>query len=172
MEDGSGYVSEDWDSSGLALRRDQGRSRARCPRRERRPVRDDMSLRDGLRHVAAHALRPHCQRVHARRVRQWRARGLRRAVLATVHPRPRCRTRDRDRPRGAGRRVRGAVFNVGNTSENYRKQDLVELLLERLPETRVERVPQADDPRDYRVSFEKIPWATRRAEPSQTDSTR
>ena len=52
--------------------------------------------------------------------------------------------------------MRGAVFNVGNTSENYRKQDLVELLLERLPETRVERVPQADDPRDYRVSFEKI----------------
>jgi len=53
-------------------------------------------------------------------------------------------------------RVSGAVFNVGNTGENYRKQDLVELLLERLPETRVERVPQADDPRDYRVSFEKI----------------
>ena len=53
-------------------------------------------------------------------------------------------------------RVRGGVFNVGNTRENYRKQDLVELLLERLPETRVERVPQADDPRDYRVSFDKI----------------
>jgi nucleoside-diphosphate-sugar epimerase len=53
-------------------------------------------------------------------------------------------------------RVRGAVFNVGETSENYRKQDLVQLLLERLPETRIERVPQADDPRDYRVSFDKI----------------
>jgi nucleoside-diphosphate-sugar epimerase len=53
-------------------------------------------------------------------------------------------------------RVRGGVFNVGNTGENYRKQDLVQFLLERLPETRVERVPQADDPRDYRVSFDKI----------------
>jgi len=52
--------------------------------------------------------------------------------------------------------VSGNVFNVGNTQENYRKQDLVELLLERLPETRVERVLQADDPRDYRVSFDKI----------------
>ena len=52
--------------------------------------------------------------------------------------------------------VSGDVFNVGNTQENYRKQDLVELLLERLPETRVERVLQADDPRDYRVSFDKI----------------
>ena len=52
--------------------------------------------------------------------------------------------------------VGGEVFNVGSASQNLRKQDLVELLRGRLPETTVERVVQAEDPRDYRVSFSKI----------------
>lgn len=52
--------------------------------------------------------------------------------------------------------VAGQVFNVGDTAENLRKQDLVELILERLPETAVERVARTEDPRDYRVSFERI----------------
>jgi nucleoside-diphosphate-sugar epimerase len=52
--------------------------------------------------------------------------------------------------------VSGEVFNVGDTNQNLRKQDLVELLLARLPDTKVERVARAEDPRDYRVSFEKI----------------
>lgn len=52
--------------------------------------------------------------------------------------------------------VAGEVFNVGDTQENYRKLDLVELLRERHPELEVEFVPQDDDPRDYRVSFDKI----------------
>ena len=52
--------------------------------------------------------------------------------------------------------VGGEVFNVGNTGQNFRKQDLVGLLLERLPETAVERVARTEDPRDYRVSFDKI----------------
>lgn len=52
--------------------------------------------------------------------------------------------------------VSGEVFNVGDTGQNFRKQDLVDLLVARLPETRVERVARAEDPRDYRVSFEKI----------------
>jgi nucleoside-diphosphate-sugar epimerase len=52
--------------------------------------------------------------------------------------------------------VGGEVFNVGSASQNLRKQDLVEMLLDRLPETTVERVPQIEDPRDYRVSFAKI----------------
>lgn len=53
-------------------------------------------------------------------------------------------------------RFAGEVFNVGDTGQNFRKQDLVDLLLERLPETRVEFVARTEDPRDYRVSFEKI----------------
>jgi nucleoside-diphosphate-sugar epimerase len=52
--------------------------------------------------------------------------------------------------------VAGEVFNVGSTDENFRKKDLVEMLLERLPATTVTHVAQAEDPRDYRVSFEKI----------------
>ena len=52
--------------------------------------------------------------------------------------------------------VAGEVFNVGDTEENYRKLDLVGLLRERHSELEVEFVPQDDDPRDYRVSFDKI----------------
>ena len=52
--------------------------------------------------------------------------------------------------------VAGEVFNVGDTGQQFRKQDLVELLVSRLPETTVERVERTEDPRDYRVSFEKI----------------
>jgi nucleoside-diphosphate-sugar epimerase len=52
--------------------------------------------------------------------------------------------------------VSGEVFNVGDTDENYRKLDLVELLKQRFPEARVEFVHKDEDPRDYRVSFEKV----------------
>jgi nucleoside-diphosphate-sugar epimerase len=53
-------------------------------------------------------------------------------------------------------RVAGQVFNVGNTDENYRKLDLIELLRERFPDAKVEFVHRDEDPRDYRVSFEKV----------------
>jgi nucleoside-diphosphate-sugar epimerase len=52
--------------------------------------------------------------------------------------------------------VAGQVFNVGETEENYRKLDLVELLRERFPDAQVTFVPRDEDPRDYRVSFEKV----------------
>lgn len=52
--------------------------------------------------------------------------------------------------------VAGQVFNVGDTRENYRKADLLELILERVPDAQVQSVPKAEDPRDYRVSFERI----------------
>ena len=47
----------------------------------------------------------------------------------------------------------GEVFNVGDTRENYRKIDLVELLRERFPTGSVSFVHRDEDPRDYRVSF-------------------
>ena len=53
-------------------------------------------------------------------------------------------------------RVGGEVFNVGNTEENYRKLDIVELLRKRIPSATVSYVHRDEDPRDYRVSFEKI----------------
>jgi nucleoside-diphosphate-sugar epimerase len=58
-----------------------------------------------------------------------------------------------DAPR---RRVSGEVFNVGDTDENYRKLDLVDLLRQRFPDARVEFVHKDEDPRDYRVSFDKL----------------
>jgi nucleoside-diphosphate-sugar epimerase len=53
-------------------------------------------------------------------------------------------------------RVRGEVFNVGATGENYRKLDIVELLKERVATANVRFVHKEEDPRDYRVNFEKV----------------
>ena len=53
--------------------------------------------------------------------------------------------------------VAGQVFNIGDTAENYRKSQIVDLIKEQLAfEPMIERVRQESDPRDYRVSFEKI----------------
>ncbi len=45
---------------------------------------------------------------------------------------------------------------MGRTDENYRKIDLVEMIGRRVPGATVEFVSVADDPRDYKVSFERI----------------
>jgi nucleoside-diphosphate-sugar epimerase len=52
--------------------------------------------------------------------------------------------------------VKSQVFNVGHTDENYRKMDLVDMIGRRVPGATVEFVSVADDPRDYKVSFERI----------------
>src|SRR3954454_10345690 len=52
--------------------------------------------------------------------------------------------------------VAGEVFNVGDSGENYRKLDLVEVIRERTDRGKVEYVTRQEDPRDYKVSFEKI----------------
>lgn len=48
------------------------------------------------------------------------------------------------------------VFNVGDTSENYSKQMLVNEMKKLLPEARVTYTKQIDDPRDYRVNSDLI----------------
>ncbi len=53
-------------------------------------------------------------------------------------------------------RVRGEVFNVGDTTQNYQKQQLVELIKPHAPKATVEYVKKHEDPRDYRVSFTRI----------------
>jgi nucleoside-diphosphate-sugar epimerase len=53
-------------------------------------------------------------------------------------------------------KVAGAVFNVGHSHENYRKLDLVELITGRLGRGEVSFVHRDEDPRDYKVSFEKV----------------
>jgi nucleoside-diphosphate-sugar epimerase len=52
--------------------------------------------------------------------------------------------------------VAGQVFNVGGTQENYRKLDIVNLLKDRFERPVVRFVHKDEDPRDYRVSFEKV----------------
>jgi nucleoside-diphosphate-sugar epimerase len=64
------------------------------------------------------------------------------AVMAVLHADP-----------GA---VRGKVFNVGSDGENYRKLDLVNLITDRMGAGDVQYVHKAEDPRDYKVSFERI----------------
>jgi nucleoside-diphosphate-sugar epimerase len=53
-------------------------------------------------------------------------------------------------------RVEGDVFNVGDTEQNFQKQQLVELIRPHAPDAAVEYVHRDEDPRDYRVSFGKI----------------
>jgi nucleoside-diphosphate-sugar epimerase len=53
-------------------------------------------------------------------------------------------------------RVSGEVYNAGHSEENYRKLDLVDLIRSRLGRGDVEYVHRDEDPRDYKVSFEKI----------------
>ncbi len=48
------------------------------------------------------------------------------------------------------------VFNVGDTTENYQKQMIVEAIQKVLPDSRVKYVKKEEDPRDYKVSFNKI----------------
>ena len=52
--------------------------------------------------------------------------------------------------------VAGQVFNVGDSSQNFRKLDLVELIRERTDRGEVSFVQRTEDPRDYKVSFDKI----------------
>jgi nucleoside-diphosphate-sugar epimerase len=52
--------------------------------------------------------------------------------------------------------VSGEVFNVGHSDENYRKLDLVRLITEHLGRGEVRYVHRDEDPRDYKVSFEKV----------------
>jgi nucleoside-diphosphate-sugar epimerase len=48
------------------------------------------------------------------------------------------------------------VFNVGDTSENYQKQMLVDEIKKFIPDASVKYVSKNEDPRNYRVAFDKI----------------
>jgi len=60
--------------------------------------------------------------------------------------------------RAADDKVRGQVFNVGSKNGNLTKDEIVTLVLKRLPETRVnyKDITFGGDMRDISVSFEKI----------------
>ncbi len=48
------------------------------------------------------------------------------------------------------------VFNVGDNSQNYTKKMIIDELLKRVPEGQVRYVHKEEDPRDYRVKFDRI----------------
>jgi len=48
------------------------------------------------------------------------------------------------------------VFNVGETTENHQKQMIVEEILKVIPDAVIKYVHKDEDPRNYRVSFQKI----------------
>jgi len=52
----------------------------------------------------------------------------------------------------------GQIWNVGDTTENYTKGDIIERIKFLLPniDLEVSIVQQEDDPRDYKVSFDRI----------------
>jgi nucleoside-diphosphate-sugar epimerase len=52
--------------------------------------------------------------------------------------------------------VAGRVFNVGSTDQNLQKQQIVELIRPLAADAKVEFVHKNEDPRDYRVSFDRI----------------
>lgn len=75
--------------------------------------------------------------------------------------RPYCHVRDLARSvmmciEAPAEKVAFNVFNVGNTEENYQKQMIVEEILKVIPEGKVAYVEKNEDPRDYRVNFDKI----------------
>lgn len=53
-------------------------------------------------------------------------------------------------------KVHGQVFNAGSTDENYNKRMLAEEIAKVAPEMQVSYVQRTEDPRDYRVNFDKI----------------
>ena len=53
--------------------------------------------------------------------------------------------------------VGGRVFNVGSTGQNHRKGEIVDLICSLIGyKVEIERVHKDEDPRDYRVSFDRI----------------
>lgn len=52
--------------------------------------------------------------------------------------------------------VKGVVYNVGDTNENYSKRMIVEEIQKQLPDTKATFVDKTEDPRDYRVNCDKI----------------
>lgn len=52
--------------------------------------------------------------------------------------------------------VGGRVFNVGATDQNFQKKQLVDLIAPHAPDAVIEYVHKDEDPRDYKVCFDRI----------------
>ncbi len=52
--------------------------------------------------------------------------------------------------------INGEIFNVGQTTENYRVREIAQIVAEAFPGCEVSAGPPSQDNRSYRVSFDKI----------------
>lgn len=55
-----------------------------------------------------------------------------------------------------GEKIAYNVFNVGDTEENYTKKMVIEEIIKQIPNCKIKFVEKKEDPRDYRVNFDKI----------------
>jgi len=52
--------------------------------------------------------------------------------------------------------ISGEIYNVGANKQNYTKLQLVEMIQKKIPECKIHTEETKNDPRNYRVSFDKI----------------
>ena len=52
--------------------------------------------------------------------------------------------------------ISGEVYNVGDNEQNYTKRDLAEMIQKHIPLSTIEVTESKQDPRNYKVSFDKI----------------
>lgn len=87
--------------------------------------------------------------------------GLEQEIWGAQFWRPYCHVEDLARSavlslQAPEHKVRSEVFNVGDTAENYQKGMIVDEILKILPDSKISYVEKDEDPRDYRVNFDKI----------------
>lgn len=75
--------------------------------------------------------------------------------------RPYCHVNDLSRAciyviNSESQKVNREVFNVGDTSENYQKKMIAEEILKIIPDAKIRYIRKDEDPRDYKVNFDKI----------------
>ena len=145
---------------GVALRRAEGRDREGAARSgDRQRARRATCLRFATVYGvgAPHALRPDRQRVHARPLGRAPARGLRRDLLAPVHPRARRRPRGGARAGVArARRSPGASSTPATPTRTTASSTWSRSSPGSSAAARSSTSTADEDPRDYKVSFEKI----------------
>ena len=52
--------------------------------------------------------------------------------------------------------ISGQIFNVGSSNENYTKKQLANIIQKHVSDIKIEIVKSKTDPRNYKVSFDKI----------------
>lgn len=57
---------------------------------------------------------------------------------------------------GSSKLISGEIYNVGDTNENYTKIQLAKMVQKHVPSAEIEIQELKQDPRNYRVSFDKI----------------